>query len=177
MQTASVQESARLQAYARAVAESDLDAAREAAAARLAAHTEFFEILQREKANRAETLANLQAAGIDPKDATACDWFRAGRNIKPCTEGFTPLWWEAICTLHPDKAIQSTSASIEEETLFIAAIDRQQRIMAEAGRICPGIITQTAPRFKAADALLRAEAIIDAQDGIPGPRFPRLSLS
>jgi hypothetical protein len=78
-------------------------------------HTEFLEILHREKSNRAATLANLQAVGIDPRAATACDWFRAGHNITPATEAFTPLWWNVICTRDLDAAIQATTSAIEEE--------------------------------------------------------------
>lgn len=166
MQSAIDPETARLQAWARAGAESDLDAASVAASARLAEHTEFREILHREKSNRAAMLASIQTAGIDPKAASLQDWFHAAGNITHAAEAFTPLWWKAICTRDPDAAIQAATAAIEEETLFIAALDRKKRVMAEAGRICPGGLTQSAPITAWAAALMQAEAIIDAEDAV-----------
>lgn len=163
-------ETARIQAWARACAESDLDAATVAASARLSESTDFLFALQREKSNRAATLANLQAAGIDPKDATAGDWFRAVHAVpddgRPAAERLTPIWFRACLTRDLDAAIQATSASIDEETLFIAALERQKRVLAEAGRICPGGLTQSAPLTAWAAALMQAEAIIDAEDAV-----------
>jgi hypothetical protein len=172
-------ESARLQAWARAVAESDLGSAREAAAARLSGLTEFLAALDREKSSRAATLANLQAAGIDPKAATVSDWFRAVHAVpddgRPAAERLTKVWFRACCTRDPDAAMQATRTSIEEETLFLAAIDREKRIRAEVARICPGDITQSAPRIQAASARIRAEVTIDAQDGVANKHAPELS--
>lgn len=61
---------------------------------------------------------------------------------------------------------------IEIETAFLTALERQKRVIAEAGRLCPDGLIQRAPLHAWAAALMQADAIIDAEDSVSSMKPP-----